>query len=386
MFLGLSTDDHCSVTFENVFTDPLSRNAALCADIDAHSVSPTTVGFYAGATYRAFPRGFASPYLRAEVGLATRSGSTVEMEGAYLDAGPVVRRRAVIIDPASKAPVPSAAFAFGVMIPVAAGHQARLELRDHLIINATGGRGRRRAGDRADVDGPGAQHRAHGRHRHRTGAEAGAEVLKGDDGWGDGGRAMRGAILAGGNASRFGGRPKGLERVGGERILDRVVAVVKAATGTLPLLVANAPDAAAWRPDLEVVPDVLPRHGSLGGIYTAVCAGSGPVLVVGWDMPFLNADLLGALIAGSVEFDVYAPESGGPRGIEPLCAVYGPACGPAIRECLERKELAAVAFHDTVRVGVLPRVQVEKFGAGKTLFFNVNEPSDLDRAEAFWRA
>ena len=197
---------------------------------------------------------------------------------------------------------------------------------------------------------------------------------------------MRGAILAGGNASRFGGRPKGLERVGGERILDRVVTVMESAIGTRPLLVANAPDAATWRPDLEVVPDVQPQHGSLGGIYTAVCAGSGPVLVTAWDMPFLTADLLRALVNGSAEFDVFAPESGGPRGIEPLCAVYGPACGPAIRDAMERHDLSAVAFHPAVRVGVLPKTQVERFGAVEHLFFNINEPSDLERAEAAWRA
>ncbi|MEY4608770.1 MAG: MobA-like transferase domain, partial [Gemmatimonadota bacterium] len=31
-----------------------------------------------------------------------------------------------------------------------------------------------------------------------------------------------GVILAGGGATRFGGRPKGLEVVAGERIIDRV--------------------------------------------------------------------------------------------------------------------------------------------------------------------
>ncbi|MDQ5839789.1 MAG: NTP transferase domain-containing protein, partial [Chloroflexota bacterium] len=38
--------------------------------------------------------------------------------------------------------------------------------------------------------------------------------------------SVRGAILAGGGATRFGGKPKGLELVGGERILDRLVRVM----------------------------------------------------------------------------------------------------------------------------------------------------------------
>ena len=100
---------------------------------------------------------------------------------------------------------------------------------------------------------------------------------------------MRGAILAGGQASRFDGKPKGLERVGGDRILDRLVASMRIATGELPLLVANAEDAGSWRDDLKVVQDPRPDCGSLGGIYAAVSAGDGPVLVVAWDMPFVSA-------------------------------------------------------------------------------------------------
>ena len=41
------------------------------------------------------------------------------------------------------------------------------------------------------------------------------------------------------------------------------------------------------------------------------------------------------LVAGAGGYDVFLPQSGGRRGVEPLCGVYGPACGPAIRERLE---------------------------------------------------
>ena len=83
-------------------------------------------------------------------------------------------------------------------------------------------------------------------------------------------RSIRGAVLAGGGATRFGGRPKGLMEVGGRRILDRVVDTMIAALGAPPLLVANADDAPTWRTDLECVPDVRPGAGSLGGIYTCL--------------------------------------------------------------------------------------------------------------------
>ena len=198
---------------------------------------------------------------------------------------------------------------------------------------------------------------------------------------------MRGAVLAGGAASRYGGVPKGLLAVGGRRILDRVVASVQAVTGALPLVIANAPGASAWRLDLQTIPDARPGGGSLGGIYTAVTAAPEAVLCVAWDMPFVPEALLKALIDGRAagNYDAFLPESSGRRGLEPLCAVYGPACGPAIERRLETGDLKAISFHADVRVGILSLAQVRVFGDPDELFFNVNTPDDLERAEALWR-
>jgi molybdopterin-guanine dinucleotide biosynthesis protein A len=196
---------------------------------------------------------------------------------------------------------------------------------------------------------------------------------------------VRGAALAGGAASRYGGVPKGLLTVGGRRILDRVAESLHAVTGTHPILVANAPDALTWRPDLTTIPDVRPGFGSLGGIYTAVTAGAEPVLCVAWDMPFVPDALLRALVAGARGYDAFLPESSGRRGLEPLCAVYGPACAPAISKRLDSSDLKAISFHADVRVGILSLADVRKFGDPDELFFNVNTPDDLARAEALWR-
>ena len=196
---------------------------------------------------------------------------------------------------------------------------------------------------------------------------------------------LRGAVLAGGAASRFGGRPKGLEKVGGARILDLVVAAVQEVTGEPPVLVANADDAARWHPGLTVVRDLLPQRGSLGGIYTAVAGGDGPVLVLAWDMPFVPVSLLQALADGSGAYDVFLPESGGRRGLEPLCGVYGPPCGPAIRAALDREDYRAIGFHPSVRVGKLPLEEVSRHGDPALLFYNVNTAEELAEAEAMWQ-
>ena len=196
---------------------------------------------------------------------------------------------------------------------------------------------------------------------------------------------MRGAILAGGGATRFGGRPKGLEAVGGERILDRLVRSFTDALGTAPLLVANDAGAGSWRDDLTVTADVLAGQGSLGGILTAVSAAPAPVVCVAWDMPFVPAALIRTLAAGLDAADVCIPASDGRRGLEPLCAAYGPACREAIERSVAAGDLRAIGFHPAVRVRILPLDAVRALGDPAELFFNVNTAEDLALAEEIWR-
>ena len=196
---------------------------------------------------------------------------------------------------------------------------------------------------------------------------------------------IQGAILAGGGATRFGGRPKGLELVGGMRILDRLVREFEAALGVRPLLVANAPEAWSWRPDLRVVPDLKPGLGSAGGLLTAVALAPAPVVCVAWDMPFVSAALIQTLAQGLDAFDAYLPQSDGRRGVEPLCAAYGPACRAAMEAALDGGDLRAIGFHASVRVGILPLDRVRLLGDPDYLFFNVNTGGDLTEADELWR-
>lgn len=173
--------------------------------------------------------------------------------------------------------------------------------------------------------------------------------------------------------------------VGGERILDRLVNVMTAALGVPPLLVANSPEAQSWRPDLRVVPDVIPGAGSLGGIYTTVMEAPAPVVCVAWDMPFVPAGLVEELANRLARYDAVLPESNGPRGVEPLAAAYGPACREAIRASLDAGDFRAVAFLPRISVGILPLADVGRYGDPELLFLNVNTAGDLAKANELWR-
>lgn len=195
-------------------------------------------------------------------------------------------------------------------------------------------------------------------------------------------RSCTGVVLAGGQASRYGGRPKGLEHVGGVRIIDRVAEVLASVTDDL-LLIANDPAAADWLPDVRRAADVRPGLGSLGGIHAALVHARGPVLVVAWDMPFVPPTLLLDLLEAGRNADVAIPESGSKRGLEPLCAWYSPACVPAIERRLDADDRRVIGFFDDVRVARLPFDVVARHGDPAMIFMNVNTPEDLGLAEGY---
>ena len=189
-----------------------------------------------------------------------------------------------------------------------------------------------------------------------------------------------GVVLAGGQALRFGGMPKGLERVGGRRIIDRVADVLRETTDEL-LLVANDPEASGWLQGVRTVGDVQHGAGSLGGIHAALVHAGGPVLVVAWDMPFVPPRLLAALRTRESEADAVVPESDSKRGLEPLCAYYSSACLGPVERRLAAGDRRVIAFHEDVRLDLLPAAEVARYGDPAVMFMNVNTPDDLSHAE-----
>ncbi|MGE5732543.1 MAG: molybdenum cofactor guanylyltransferase [Gemmatimonas sp.] len=190
---------------------------------------------------------------------------------------------------------------------------------------------------------------------------------------------ISGAIVAGGESTRFGGQPKGLCSVGGIRIIDRVRAALESVVHDVAL-VANAPDAGSWLPGIRAVHDQGTERGSLVGLRTAVGHAEGPVIVVAWDMPFVSSELFSLLISRLMP-GTGAVIPDGPRGPEPMCALYTPSCLSAIDSALERRDLrlssVVTQLPGAVRVGVS---EVFAVGDPSRLFFNVNTPADLELA------
>ena len=190
-----------------------------------------------------------------------------------------------------------------------------------------------------------------------------------------------GVILAGGAASRFHGEPKGLQLVGGRRIIDRVADALRENTDDL-LLIANDPHAHTWLPGTRVDSDRIPGQGSLGGIHAALVAANSSVMVVAWDMPFVPASLVRAIRdAATAGIDAVVPESSSKRGLEPLCAYYSPACIAPIERRLAGDDRRVIGFYEDVTLARLSHDEVARHGDPGIMFMNVNTPDELIIAE-----
>ncbi len=185
------------------------------------------------------------------------------------------------------------------------------------------------------------------------------------------------AIMAGGQARRFGGRDKAKLTVGDTRIIDRQITVLDKVADQIVIV---APNARPYRSlGLPVFEDLMPGTGALGGIYTAITVSRNPqTLIVACDMPFLNAPFLYHLTNFGHEADVVIPRT--TDGYQPLCASYSRSCAAPIRQRLDAGLLKVLELLSDVRVKELDPDDIAPYNPHGVLFFNVNTPDDYARS------
>jgi len=173
------------------------------------------------------------------------------------------------------------------------------------------------------------------------------------------------AILAGGKATRFGGRDKSALVVDGRSILERQLDVLSQ--------VAD---------DVQIVrDDLVPDCGPLGGLHTALTqARHDLVLVLACDMPHVTAPFASYLLSAADSADVVVPRT--ERGYHPLCAVYRRTCLPAIARRIADRQLKMTALFSDVRVREVSGEDVDRFGDRDWLLANLNTPAALAGLEA----
>jgi len=119
-----------------------------------------------------------------------------------------------------------------------------------------------------------------------------------------------------------------------------------------------------------------PGRGPAAGLLGAAAARPGhPLLVLACDLPDVPVALLKELASPGA--DLTLPRWSG--GLEPLCAVWGPAALARLAERVERGlyALHPLAAEPDITVRFLEGERLEGFGPAAELFRNVNTPEDL---------
>ena len=184
------------------------------------------------------------------------------------------------------------------------------------------------------------------------------------------------AILAGGQATRFGGRDKSALTVEGRTILDRQVAELLPLTSDLLIIGERTYHSAA-----RTVADVVPGCGPLGGLHAALTHARGDaVFLIACDMPYVTAAFIAHLLQLASEADIVVPQT--ERGYHPLCAVYTRACLEPVARRLADRQLRIRELVADLRTRVVTAEEIDRFGHRHRMLANVNTPAEHAGLEA----
>lgn len=184
------------------------------------------------------------------------------------------------------------------------------------------------------------------------------------------------AILAGGQSRRM-GRDKGRLQLGGQTLIERVLAAVRPLDCPTFIVARRATDHADL--SLPVIPDLYPDAGPLGGLGTALHHTSTPaLLLLACDQPFLTPPFLRFLAAQLGTHQAVVPRS--PQGLQPLCAAYARSCLPLVEATLAQGERRMHAFCQSLDLRLLEPAEWQPFDPRGLLFANLNTPEEYQRA------
>ena len=185
------------------------------------------------------------------------------------------------------------------------------------------------------------------------------------------------AILAGGQARRFGGRDKSALIVGDRTILERQIAELTTIAGEILIVGGRRESVEGAR----LVSDLVPGCGPLGGLHTALSESQGEAtIVIACDMPYVSAPFLGHLLSLTDGADAVVPRT--EHGYHPLCAAYTRACLAPAAARLADGRLKMLDLFEDVRVRVVAVDEIDLFGDHDRLLANVNSPIEYSGLDA----
>ncbi|MGJ8610577.1 MAG: molybdenum cofactor guanylyltransferase MobA [Octadecabacter sp.] len=191
-------------------------------------------------------------------------------------------------------------------------------------------------------------------------------------------RAPLGVILAGGRGTRMGGRAKADVVLGGETLLERVIARLEPQVAALAVN-SNAQIAS----NFAVITDTLHGHlgplaGVLAGLEWAAQQDATHIVTAAVDTPFFPCDLVPhLLLAGDVHPHGFAIAATA-DGSHPTFGLWPVALRDSLAAFLDggHRKMTAFTAAQTAALATFPETQPHSF-------FNINTPDDLNAAAAW---
>ena len=191
---------------------------------------------------------------------------------------------------------------------------------------------------------------------------------------------VTGVLLAGGKSRRMGEDKRHLV-VGEQTLLERGLAVLQSIF--CEVLVVIAQDSPPLKVAAQVVRDLVPDCGSLGGLYTGLTQATTPyIFVVACDMPFLNQAVITQFTSRRGTADIVMARLA--DRLHPMHALYGKRCVPALEEMIRARQfkIQEVVSHSFLRVHYVTEADLLTIDPSGHSFYNVNTMADLEAARS----
>lgn len=185
-------------------------------------------------------------------------------------------------------------------------------------------------------------------------------------------------ILAGGQSSRMGTEKAFLE-LDGKLLIDRMIEIAKSVSGSMRIVGPKQKFSAFG----QIVTDVYPERGPLGGIHAALAVSPTEYnVMLAIDMPFVDSKLLKYMLAEAHKTPalVVVPRVSG--GYQPLCAVYRKAFAEVAQKALVRGDNKIDKLFEPGITRVVDEAEFAKLGLPPTMFQNLNTREEYEQAKS----
>ncbi len=183
-------------------------------------------------------------------------------------------------------------------------------------------------------------------------------------------------ILVGGHSKRM-GTPKPFLYLGGQTLIERVLATLRPLFTQL-LIVAKTPDPFLGL-GAEVATDIFRERGPLGGIHAGLSKSRSEWnFVVACDMPFVNTELVSFMAQQLDDCDILLPRF--EQRLEPLHGFYSRRVLPTVERLLQQGKTTVKDLVSKCNTNYIEEETIRRFDPTGMSLWNLNTPEDLEAA------